>query len=49
MRDDTVAVIISSVNRPQTLHETLLSLLRQRRLPGQIILSVTGEGDVLQV
>jgi GT2 family glycosyltransferase len=47
VRDDTVAVIISSVNRPQTLHETLLSLLRQRRLPGQIILSVTGEGDVL--
>src|ERR1700731_4459632 len=47
MRDDTVAVVISSVNRPRTLYETLLSVLRQRRLAGQIILSVPGEDDVL--
>src|SRR5258708_12696559 len=47
MLHDTVAVIIPSVNRPRTLHETLLSVLRQRRLPGQIILSVPDEDDVL--
>src|SRR5258708_13929560 len=47
MLHDTVAVIIPSVNRPGTLHETLLSVLRQRRLPGQIILSVPDEDDVL--
>jgi len=47
MRDDTLAVIIPSVNRPATLHETLLSVLRQRRLPGQIILSVPHDDDVL--
>jgi len=47
MLDDTVAVIIPSVNRTRTLHETLLSVLRQRRLPGQIILSVPDEDDVL--
>ena len=48
MRDEAIAVIISSVNRPATLHETLLSVLRQRRLPGQIIVSVTSDDDVLR-
>ena len=47
MRDDTVAVVIPSVGRPSTLHETLLSVLRQHHLPGQIIVSVPTEGDVL--
>lgn len=46
MRDDTLAVVISSVGRPSTLHETLLSVLRQRRLPGQIIISVPADDDV---
>lgn len=47
MSDHTLAVIIPSVGRPRILHETLLSVLRQRRLPGQVIVSVPGDGEVL--
>jgi GT2 family glycosyltransferase len=46
MRDDTLAVIIASVGRPLTLHETLLSVLRQRLRPGQVVLSVSADEDV---
>jgi len=46
MPDSTLAVIISSVGRPAILHETLLSVSRQRRAPGQIILSVPDDADV---
>lgn len=45
-RDERLAVIIASAQRPLTLRETLLSLRRQRRLPAQIIVSVPGEDDV---
>ncbi len=37
---EVLAVIIPSANRPTVLHETLLSVLRQRRLPTQIIVCV---------
>jgi GT2 family glycosyltransferase len=46
MRDDRLAVIIASVQRAETLHETLLSLLRQHRLPGQMLVSVPDDGHV---
>lgn len=45
-RDDALAVIIPSANRPTVLHETLLSLLRQRRLPKQIVVCVPGAEHV---
>jgi GT2 family glycosyltransferase len=46
MRDEKLAVIVASAQRAQTLHETLLSLLRQRRLPGQILVAVPDDGHV---
>jgi GT2 family glycosyltransferase len=47
VRDGSLAVIIPSLARPATLHETLLSVLRQSRRAGQIIVSVPGEEHVL--
>lgn len=43
MRDDALGVIIPSLGRPVTLHETILCVLRQRRTPVQIIVSVPDE------
>src|SRR6185437_10663746 len=46
MRDDALGVIIPSLGRPATLHETLLSVLRQSRQPGQIIVSVPDDSHL---
>jgi GT2 family glycosyltransferase len=46
MRDDALGVIIPSLGRPATLHETLLSVLGQSRQPGQIIVSVPDDSHL---
>ena len=45
--DPGYCVIIPSVKRAGTLHETVLSVLRQNALPELIILAATGEEDTL--
>lgn len=40
-------VIICSVNRPEVLHETVESILKQQQLPERILLSVGCDEDVL--
>lgn len=47
MQDDRLAVVMASVGRAPILHETAISVLRQRLLPGHIVVSVPTEDDVL--
>ena len=41
------AVIIASARRPQVLHETIISLLKQQPRPHQIVIAVSDTDDIL--